>query len=102
MRLDRDTPIPPIVLRDRLRLLGSVTDGDGRPVTDALVVLTRNSGEAAGTVRTDHEGRYELLRPTNGRYVLTVVARDDAIGARPITVWEGARSVDIVLGTPLA
>lgn len=102
MHLDRDTPVPPIVLRDRLRLTGTVTDAAGRPVTDALVVLTRHSGEAVATVRTDHEGGYEIPRPASGRYVLTVVSRDGAIGARPITVWEVARSVDVVLGTPLA
>ncbi|MCD4533790.1 MFS transporter [Nocardioides sp. cx-169] len=102
MHLDREAPVPPIVLRDRLRLAGVVTDGEGAPVIDALVVLTRHSGEAVATIRTDHEGRYEIPRPPSGRYVLTVVSRDGAIGARPITVWEAARDVDLVLGTPLA
>ena len=102
MHLDRGEPLPPIVLRDRLRLSGAVTDGSGAPVTDALVVLTRNSGEAVATIRTDHEGRYEIHRPANGRYVLTVVSREGAIGARPVTVVGPVRDVDLVLGTPLA
>ena len=101
MTLDTESPLPPLVLRDRLTLSGTITDSSGRPSTDALVVLTRHSGEAVDSIRTDHEGRYEILRPPNGRYVLTVVAGDGAIGARPVTVWEAARTVDLVLGTPL-
>jgi len=101
MRLDSDDPLPPIVLRGRLRLRGVITDADGQPVSDALVVLTRASGESVGSIRTEHDGSYEIPRPGNGRYVLTVVSRDGAIGARPVTVWEAARSVDLALGTPL-
>lgn len=100
MRLDAEPP-PPIVLRGRLLLRGVITDAEGDPIGDALVVLTRSSGETVGSIRTDHDGSYEIPRPANGRYVLTVIARDGAIGARPVTVWEAARSVDLTLGTPL-
>ena len=102
MRLDSAESMPPIVLRGRLRLRGVITDGEGEPISDALVVLTRTSGESVGSIRTEHDGSYEIPRPANGRYVLTVVSPDGAIGARPVTVWEAARSVDLVLGTPLA
>lgn len=102
MALAEDTSLPPLVLRDRLTLTGTITDAGGRPVSNALVVLTRHSGEAVDSLRTDHDGGYEIPRPTNGRYVLTVVASDGSIGARTITVWEAARSADLVLGTPLA
>ncbi|TWG94855.1 Arabinose efflux permease [Nocardioides sp. J9] len=101
MHLDSAQPMPPIVLRKRLRLRGLVLDAEGDPVGDALVVLTRASGECAGTARTEHDGSYEMHRPPNGRYVLTVVAPDGAIGARPVAVWEAARSVDLQIGTPL-
>ncbi len=100
--LDDESELPPLVLRDRLTLEGSITDTGGLPVCGALVVLTRHTGEAVNTARTDHEGRYEFPRPANGRYVLSVVSPSGSIGARPVTVWEAARSVDLVLGTPLA
>lgn len=102
MDLDDSQPLPSIVLRQRYTLSGAITDADDEPVVDALVVLTRATGEVVNTIRTDHEGRYLIPRPTNGRYVLTVSSRDGAMGARPVTVWEYARSVDLKLGTPLA
>lgn len=102
MVLDDAHPLPPIVLRERYTLTGLITDADDEPVVDALVVLTRATGEVVRSIRTDHEGRYLIPRPSNGRYVLTVSAGEGAIGARPVTVWEAARSVDLKLGTPLA
>ncbi len=102
MALDSDVPLPPIVLRHRLTLSGVITDDHGRPASDALVVLTRQTGEMVDSIRTDHDGRYEIPRPANGRYVLTVVDPSGALGARPVTIWEAARSVDLTLGTPLA
>ncbi|WP_408898223.1 MFS transporter [Nocardioides sp. R1-1] len=102
MTLDSGTPIPPIVLRERLTLGGMVRDADGRAVADALVVLTRSTGELVTTTRTDHDGRYEVPRPANGRYVLTVAGPDESLGARTLAVWEEARDFDLVLGTPLS
>lgn len=101
MELGDTVPLPPIALRERYTLTGIITDAVGAPVVDALVVLTRSSGEAVTAIRTDHEGRYVVPRPPNGRYVLTVAARDGSMGARPVTVWEAQRSVDLALGTPL-
>jgi len=102
MTLDSAAPVPPIVLRERLTLRGNIRAADGRPVVDALVVLTRATGELVATVRTDHEGHYEVPRPPNGRYVLTVAGPDEALGARTLSVWEEARDFDLVLGTPLS
>lgn len=101
MALGYETRLPPIVLRDRLTLSGAVHDAQEIPIMDALVVLTRNSGELFASARTDHEGRYEMPRPANGRYVLTVVGPGEALGARTLTVWEEARDFDLWLGTPL-
>jgi hypothetical protein len=101
LHLDDSAPLPPIALRDRLTLAGTVTDAEGVPVVDALVVLTRQSGEVVGSLRTDHEGHYAFPRPSNGRYVVTVAAREGQMGARAITVLDTARDVDLVLGTPL-
>jgi hypothetical protein len=102
MTLDNAAPFPPIVLRERLTLGGTIRASDGQPVVDALVVLTRATGELVTTVRTDHEGRYEVPRPANGRYVLTVAGPTEALGARTLSVWEEARDFDLDLGTPLA
>lgn len=102
MTFDGASPLPPIVLRDRLVLAGRVADADGRPLSNALVVLTRQSGEAVDSTRTGHDGRYELPRPVNGRYVLTVVARDESIGARPLTVIDSGRDIDVEIGTRIA
>jgi MFS family permease len=102
MHLAGDGPLPPIGLRDRLTLTGTVSDTEGEPVVDALVVLTRQSGEVVGSMRTDHEGRYEMPRPNTGRYVVTVAAREGQMGARAVTVLDTARDIDMTLGTPLA
>ena len=102
MHLDGEVPLPPIGLRDRLTLTGTVSDADDAPVVDALVVLTRQSGEVVGSMRTDHEGRYEMPRPTTGRYVVSVAAREGQMGARAVTVLDTARDIDVQLGTPLA
>lgn len=102
MELDDAAPLPPIVLRERYTLSGVITDADDRPVADALVVLTRATGEVVRTIRTDHDGRFVVPRPGNGRYVLTAAAPNGALGARPVTVWEAQRSVELKLGTPLS
>lgn len=101
MALDSAGPIPPIVLRDRLTLNGTIRDAAEQPIADALVVLTRASGEHVASVRTDHDGRYDIPRPANGRYVLTATGPEEYLGARTLTVWEEARNFDLVLGTPL-
>ncbi len=101
MTLDSDAPLPPIVLRDRLTLSGVIRDVNGEPYVDSLIVLTRHSGELIASTRTDHEGRYRVPRPDNGRYVLTALSSEEALGARTLTVWEEARDFDLVLGTPL-
>jgi hypothetical protein len=94
--------LPPLVLRERLTLQGSISGAEGEPIPGALVILTRHTGELVDTTHTEHDGRFVFPRPTNGRYVLSAVTDDGAIGARPVTVWEAARSIDLALGTPLA
>lgn len=101
MHLSAHGPLPSIGLRDRLTIAGTVRDADGAPLVDTLVVLTRQSGQVVGSIRTDHEGHYAMPRPPNGRYVLTASAREGQMGARAITVLDSARDIDLVLGTPL-
>jgi hypothetical protein len=101
VHLDRSAPFPAIVLPDRLTLTGALTRADGAPLVDALVVVTRHSGEVVGSLRTDHEGRYEVPRPSHGRYVITGAAREGQIGARPFTLLDTAHDVDLTLGSPL-
>jgi len=101
MHLDNSAPLPPVALRERLALSGTVRGADGLPFADALVVVTRQTGEVAGTMRTDHDGRYTMPRPVNGRYVVTAATRDGHIGTRATTLLDTARDVDLLLGTPL-
>lgn len=97
--LDAGTEMAPLVLTERLMLSGTVRDGTSSTVADAVVVLTRLSGECAGSARTEADGRYELPLPANGRYVLTVVTSDGATTARSVSVWGTARTVDVDLST---
>ena len=100
VHLDHIAPLPAIVLPDRLTLTGVVTRTDGAPAVDALVVVTRYSGEVVSSLRTDAEGRYEVPRPSHGRYVITGATREGQIGARAFTVLDTTHDVDLILGTP--
>jgi MFS family permease len=97
--LDAATTLAPLVLTERLTLSGTVRNGTSSAVADAVVVLTRHSGECAGTTRTLFDGRYELPIPTNGRYVLTVVTPDGVTTARSVHIWGTAHTIDVDLTT---
>jgi hypothetical protein len=99
LHLDKSAPTRAIALRDQLTLTGVITCSDGEPAVDALVAVTRFSGEVVGCLRTDDEGRYEMPRPSNGRYVITVAARGGQIDARAVTVLDTSRDVDLTLET---
>jgi MFS family permease len=85
--------IDPIVLPERLTISGTITGPSG-PVAGAVVVLTRQAGEAAGTTTSEADGSYELPLPPNGRYILTAVSGSEAV-ARAVTVWGAARVLDL-------
>jgi MFS family permease len=87
--------IDPIVLPERLTMSGTITTASG-PAADAVLVLTRQTGETAGTTTTGPDGSYEMPLPPNGRYVLTAVV-GSATTARAVTVWGAARVVDVEL-----
>lgn len=93
--LSADAELNTIVLPEQLTVSGTVTAPSG-PAADTVVVLTRNSGEAAGTARTATDGRYEMSLPANGRYVLTVVGPSATV-ARAVNVWGGPRVIDLEL-----
>lgn len=95
LHLRAEAAIPPIVLQDRLTLSGRLTRGE-RAVTEAVLVLTRHSGETVGTTTTRRDGSYELPLPPSGRYVLTVVAGATTT-SRALTVWGTARVIDVDL-----
>nr|WP_249411439.1 MFS transporter [Nocardioides faecalis] len=102
LRLDAADPEVRIGLRERRTVAGAVLDAEDEPVVDALVVLTRQTGEEVGSTRTDHQGRYGMLRPPSGRYVVTASAGHRAVGARAVALLDSGGEVDLVLGTPLA
>jgi len=76
-----------IQLTERLSLCGTVTTA-GRPLGQALVSVTRPTGESVATVHTDQAGRYEIPVPPTGRYILTVVD--------PQAQWARSRQVPII------
>lgn len=95
--LHPDREIEPIVLHERLILAGTVSDTRG-PVSDAVVALTRQSGEAVNAASTDVDGRYEMPLPPNGRHVLTAVTPSAMTASRAITIWGAARVIDLNMG----
>jgi MFS family permease len=76
-----------IRLTEPLSLCGTITTG-GRPLGQALVSVTRPTGESVATVRTDLAGHYRIPVPPTGRYILTVVD--------PHTQWVRSRQVPII------
>lgn len=91
-----EAEIGPIVLPERLTLAGTVTCPSG-PVGDAVLMLTKQSGEAVASAGTGPDGRYEMPLPPNGRYVLTVVTPAALTRARALTLWGAARTIDFEL-----
>jgi len=91
--LTAETEIGPIVLSERLTLSGTV-GGPSGPVDEAVVALTRQTGEVVRSTRTEPDGRYEMPLPQNGRYVLTAVT-SAATAARAVTVWGAKQVVDL-------
>ena len=76
-----------IRLTEPLSLCGTITTA-GRPLKQALVSVTRPTGESVATVRTDLAGHYRIPVPPTGRYILTVVD--------PNTQWVRSRQVPII------
>ncbi|MFC9431734.1 MFS transporter [Streptomyces sp. NPDC056987] len=81
---------------------GHVLDGAGAPVARANVTLIDRRGRQAGRGTVDAEGRYTLLPPGAGPYVLAATAPGHASHARPAE-YQGDGvpvTVDLVLGRP--
>jgi MFS family permease len=76
-----------IRLTEPLSLCGTITAA-GRPLEQALVSVTRPTGESVATVRTDETGHYRTPVPPTGRYILTVVD--------PHAQWVRSRQVPII------
>ncbi|WP_046502707.1 MFS transporter [Streptomyces odonnellii] len=62
---------------------GRVLDADGTPVARANVTLIDGGGRQAGLTTSDEDGRYALLPPAGGHYVLAGTATGYAPYARP-------------------
>ncbi|MFB7271243.1 MFS transporter [Streptomyces sp. NPDC056244] len=62
---------------------GRVLDPDGTPVARANVTLIDGGGRQAGLTTSDEDGRYALLPPAGGHYVLAGTATGYAPHARP-------------------
>ncbi|MFD7117393.1 MFS transporter [Streptomyces sp. NPDC059922] len=79
---------------------GRVVDTDGAPVARANVTLIDPRGRQAGRATAEAEGRYTLLPPSAGRYVLAGTATGYAPHALPAEYpGDGVPvDVDLVLG----
>ncbi|MBC2932503.1 MFS transporter [Nocardioides sp. zg-1228] len=89
--------VPVLHLDQRLTVAGVISRG-GWPLSDALVVLTDSSGEAAGATRTDEEGHYEIGMPPLGRYVLTALdPRTGAAESEDVVISAQRRRFNLVL-----
>ncbi|WP_394940240.1 MFS transporter [Psychromicrobium sp. YIM B11713] len=69
-----------IRLSERLALSGTVRSAT-LPLPQALVTLTRPTGEFVDSARTDAEGNYEMPLPQTGRYILTALASGASLAA---------------------
>ncbi|MDV6270854.1 MFS transporter [Rhodococcus globerulus] len=90
--------IEEIVLKERLTITGTVTDTSGR-LTGAVIVLTRQSGEAIGSSVSGPVGTYSMPLPPNGKYVITACTATSTV-VHAVTVWGAAVVVDLELPEP--
>ncbi|MGW2262734.1 MFS transporter [Streptomyces sp. NPDC001780] len=79
---------------------GRVLDADGTPVARANVTLIDRRGKQAGLTTADADGRYALLPPSSGPFVVAGSATGHAPQARPaVYAGDGVPvEVDLVLG----
>ena len=72
MSIDRSAgdPLPTPRAAPDLLVGGSVTDGDGTPLTGATVTLTDPQGRQLDHTWTDEHGGYRLSPPTGGTYIV--------------------------------
>ncbi|MFE4537691.1 MFS transporter [Streptomyces scopuliridis] len=76
---------------------GQVVDTDGTPVARANVTLIDPRGRQAGRTTADEDGRYALLPPSGGSYVLAGTATGYAPHALPAEYPGGGVPVDVDL-----
>ncbi|MFB6980617.1 MFS transporter [Streptomyces scopuliridis] len=76
---------------------GRVVDTDGTPVARANVTLIDPRGRQAGRTTADEDGRYTLLPPSGGPYVLAGTATGYAPHALPAEYPGGGVPVDVDL-----
>ncbi|WP_165821235.1 MFS transporter [Nocardioides gansuensis] len=87
-------------LDEQLMVAGDVSRS-GRPIEDALVVLTDAAGESMGATRTNAAGHYELRLPPLGRYVLTALDPPTRTAqSRDVVISAQRRCFDFVLSEP--
>ena len=96
--LEQGPKVPPLVLRDRMSISGTVTGVDGQPACDVSVVVTRRAGGSVDWMRTGPDGRYDLPVPQEGTYVVTAVDRStSAIITRTVVLGGSAVRTDLQL-----
>ncbi|WP_320773391.1 MFS transporter [Streptomyces sp. CRN 30] len=79
---------------------GTVRQHDGTAVARAALTLIDVTGQQIGRGAGGEDGRYELVPPGPGAYVLIAAADGHQPQAVTVTVGEGPMGVDMVLGGP--
>lgn len=64
---------------------GMVVTQDGEPLSGAVLTLVGAQGQQVDQATSGDDGRYEVLAPANGRYLL--ICRDPASNREPSATW---------------
>jgi EmrB/QacA subfamily drug resistance transporter len=78
-------------------LIGAVRDVDGKPVQDAMVVVTDVRGEVVATGTTDTDGVYTFTQVAAGTYTLAVSAAAYRPAAIPVEIGSDQTRQDVEL-----
>ncbi|MFQ4149657.1 MFS transporter [Arthrobacter sp. LAPM80] len=80
---------------------GTVLDADGRPIRQAVVNALYTNGEPADWSRANNDGRYSLVLPEPGRYLVVASAEGWAPSSRVLDFADSSSSEQIRLARRL-
>jgi EmrB/QacA subfamily drug resistance transporter len=78
---------------------GTVTGSAGEPITGAAITLTDTTGRQVDRVRSDGDGRFQLVAPSGGNYVLITSAGQFQPNASMIVLNGGPVRHDVAMTT---
>ncbi|WP_166612053.1 carboxypeptidase-like regulatory domain-containing protein, partial [Kineococcus indalonis] len=87
-----------VVVSSGGRLTGSVVDGGGRPVREAVVALTNAAGDVVGTAATGEDGGFSFEDLGPGPYTLTAAGYAPVATGVVVPDAGGEVRADVALG----